>query len=225
MEEGKLVDIIWHGHACFELRGTSTTVVIDPFEGLGIPEPQASADLVLCSHSHSDHNNADPVLKKGGTVLEGFVGTQVVARVPVIGIATYHDAQEGSQRGMNSVYVLQLDGLQFCHLGDLGHDLTTPQMAAIGAIDVLFTPVGGGPTIGPETAAAIVQRLRPRIIVPMHYNAEILAQSPWMSARLRKVDDFLAESNDIVEHRATRAFTITKDELPKAPKIIILTLT
>jgi L-ascorbate metabolism protein UlaG (beta-lactamase superfamily) len=164
-------------------------------------------------------------LKKGGTVLEGFIGSQVVAGVPVTGIATYHDAQEGSQRGTNSVYVVQLDRLQFCHLGDLGHDLTKAHVAAIGAIDVLFTPVGGGPTIGPETAAEIVQRLKPRIIVPMHYNAEIPAQSPWMRARLRKVDDFIARSNETVEHIATRAFTLTKDELQKDPKIIIPTLT
>lgn len=220
-----LVKVIWHGHACFELQGTATTVVCDPFTGLGIPEPQATADVVLCSHSHRDHNHAAPVLNEGGMVLEGFVGSQVVARVPITGIATYHDDQEGRQRGTNSVYVLQLDGLQFCHLGDLGHDLRRSQADAIGAVDVLFTPVGGGPTIGPEIAAAIVRRLEPSIIVPMHYNAELPTQSPWMSTRLRRVDDFVARSVGTVKHLAARSFTITRDELPKDPLILIPTLT
>jgi L-ascorbate metabolism protein UlaG (beta-lactamase superfamily) len=220
-----VVTVTWHGHACFELQGTHTTVVCDPFTGLGIPEPRAKADLVLCSHSHSDHNHAAPVLTEGGTVLEGFVGSCVVARIAVTGIATYHDNQGGNQRGPNSVYVVQLDGLRFCHLGDLGHELTKTQVAAIGAIDVLFTPVGGGPTIGPAIAAAIIQNVDPRIIVPMHYNAELPTQSPWMSARLRKVDDFLAKSEGPVKSLATPSFTITTKTLPNKATIIIPTLT
>jgi L-ascorbate metabolism protein UlaG (beta-lactamase superfamily) len=207
------------------LRGTEAIIVFDPFTGLGIPEPRAHADLVLCSHSHGDHNNAGPVLKEGGTVLEGVVGSRDVSGIAVTGVATFHDASGGSQRGTNSVYVVHLDGLQFCHLGDLGHDLTRPQVKVIGAIDVLFTPVGGGPTIGPELAAAIVRKLDPRIIVPMHYNAEIPGQSPWMSARLRSVDDFVARSEGTVEHVATWSFTITQNDLPTGPQIIIPTLT
>ena len=73
-EEHKPVEVIWHGHACFELRGTRATILLDPFGGIGIPEPWAEADIVLCSHSHPDHNNVGPVLKRGSTILEGFVG-------------------------------------------------------------------------------------------------------------------------------------------------------
>jgi L-ascorbate metabolism protein UlaG (beta-lactamase superfamily) len=213
--------VIWHGHACFELRGEEATVVLDPFTGLGIPDPKANADVVLCSHSHRDHNNAGPVLKEGGTVLEGFVGSREVSGISVKGVASFHDAVHGSQRGKNSIYVIQLDGLRFCHLGDLGHDLTRRPVVELGRIDVLFTPVGGGPTIGPELASAIADRLDPRLIVPMHYNADIPGQEEWMSSRLYRVDDFLARCEGHVERVDGRSFTITKESLPKERKIIV----
>ena len=218
-----MVTIIWHGHACFELRGKDITIIFDPFTGLGIPEPVASADIVLCSHSHGDHNNAGPVLKETGTVLEEFVGSRVISDVSVTGIATFHDAMSGQQRGANSVYVVQLDNLRFCHLGDLGHTLTPDQINAIGTIDVLFPPVGGGPTIALDIVLSILVRLDPRIVVPMHYNAEIPGQIEFMSARLHKVDDFLSRSDDNVERLAGRSFSITKNTLPHKRTIVIPT--
>lgn len=220
-----MVEVIWHGHACFELRGHHTTIVLDPFGGIGIPEPKATADLVLCSHSHRDHNNVGPVIKDGGTVLEEFVGSRDVAGVSVKGVATFHDDEGGSQRGKNSIYVLQIDGLRVCHLGDLGHDLTGEHIEEIGTIEALLTPVGGGPTIGPDLAASIADRLDARIVVPMHYNAEISGQSEWMGTRLHKVDDFLARIDGNVERLAGRSFEITQENLPEGQKIIVPTFT
>jgi len=218
-----LVEVIWHGHACFELRGKEAIVVFDPFEGLGIPEPEANAELVLCSHSHRDHNNSSPVLKEGGTVLEGFVGSREVTGVSVKGIGTFHDDVGGKKRGNNSIYVVQLDDIKFCHLGDLGHDLKSEHIVEIGEVDVLLTPVGGGPTIGPDLASSIGERLEPRVIVPMHYNAGIPGQSEWMNSRLHKVDDFLARCEGNVERLDGRSFKITKGDLSKDRKIIVLT--
>jgi len=220
-----MVEVIWHGHACFELRGKETIVVFDPFEGLGIPEPKANADVVLCSHSHRDHNNIGPVLKDGGIVLEGFVGSREIQGVSVNGVASFHDAVGGKQRGKNSIYVVQLDDIRFCHLGDLGHELTSKHINEIREIDVLFTPVGGGPTIGPDIASSIAKGLDPRIVVPMHYNADISGQSEWMSSRLYKVDDFVVSSEGNVERTDGRCFHITKETLPKGRKIIVPSFT
>ncbi len=207
------------------MRGKEAIVVFDPFKGLGIPEPKASADVVLCSHSHRDHNNAGPVLKKGGTVLEGFTGSKVIAGIFVKGITTFHDAVNGGQRGKNIVYVVHLDGLKFCHLGDLGHNLISKNVEEIGEINVLLTPVGGGPTIGPDIASSIVERLDPQIVVPMHYNADIPGQSEWLSSGLHKVDDFLASSEGNLERLDSRSFKITREDQPKKRKITILTFT
>ena len=170
-----MVEIVWHGHACFEVKGKDTTIVFDPFGGIGLPEPRAKADVVLCSHSHGDHNNVKPVLREGGVVLEGFVGTKQAEHVPVKGVATQHNAVGGSQRGKNSVYIVQLDGIKLCHLGDLGHDLTAEQAKEIGKVDVLFTPIAGGATV----AWAVITKLDPRIIIPMHYNTGLSGASPW----------------------------------------------
>lgn len=216
--------MIWHGHACFELRGSKATVVLDPFRGLGIPEPKAEADVVLCSHSHGDHNNTGPVLKEVGVVLEGFIGETEVQGILVEGISSFHDNVEGSQRGKNSIYVLQLDELRFCHLGDLGHKLTDNHVKEIGDIDLLFTPIGGGPTIDPDEASIIVDMLKSRIVVPMHYNAEVPNQEEWIGSRLHKVDDFLSESVMKVEKMSGRSFKVTKETLPKEQKIIVLSL-
>ncbi len=218
-----LVEVIWHGHACFEVRGTKVVAVFDPFEGIGIPEPKAEADVVLCSHSHRDHNNVRPVLAAGGTVVEGFVGMKDVHGISVKGVSSFHDAAGGSQRGANSIYMVSLDEVRFCHLGDLGHELVKSHVDAIGAIDVLFTPVGGGPTIGPDLAATIVNQLDPRIVVPMHYNAEIPGQSEWMGARLQKVDAFLAQSHGTVQRLDRRSLRVTKATLPRDRTIVVLT--
>lgn len=143
IEELNVISVTWHGHACFEVDGEQGTVIMDPFRGTGLPEPTAKADVVLCSHSHGDHNNPDPVCKQGSIVLVGFVGKREVAGIQITGVSTYHDDAKGDQRGTNSVYVFSVDGITFCHLGDIGHLLSENQVKEIASIDVLFVPVGG----------------------------------------------------------------------------------
>lgn len=218
------MEIIWHGHACFEIKGKQVTLVFDPFGGIGLPEPNAQADIVVCSHSHGDHNNVEPVLKKGGIVLEGFVGSQKVQNVSIKGVATLHDAAGGSQRGNNSVAVVDLDGLKMCHLGDLGHDLSSNQSQEIGAIDVLFTPVAGGATIGPEIASSIIEKLRPKIVVPMHYNPDLPGTPSWFPRAMPiGLDEFLSGKKNI-EKIQGRSVTISTKNLPKERTIVVLSL-
>jgi L-ascorbate metabolism protein UlaG (beta-lactamase superfamily) len=218
-----MVKIIWHGHACFELRGTRTTLIFDPFGGIGLPEPKAKADIVLCSHSHRDHNNVAPVLKGGGTVLEAFTGPYTYFNnVLLQGIATFHDATEGSQRGQNSVYGVQLDNFTFCHLGDLGHDLTDRQIKWIGDVDVLFAPVGGGPTIGPDLASSLSEKVKPKIVIPMHYNPSLPGVAEFLK-KLKHVDEFVKNKKN-VEKRASQSCFVTRETLPEESTIIILSV-
>jgi L-ascorbate metabolism protein UlaG (beta-lactamase superfamily) len=204
------------------VRGQNLTVVFDPFGGIGLPEPKAKANVVLCSHSHPDHNNAKPVLKEGGVTLEGFVGAKDVEGIPVKGVATLHDAAGGSQRGKNSVYIIRLDGLRLCHLGDLGHDLTPEQAKEIGKVDVLFTPVAGGATMGPDVAWSVITKLDPRVIIPMHYNPGISGASPWLSRVMPiPLSQFLKDKKNI-EKTDGPTLTVTKDRLPKEQKIVVL---
>jgi L-ascorbate metabolism protein UlaG (beta-lactamase superfamily) len=168
----------WYGQSSFLLTGEKS-VFIDPF---GDPAPLAArgiefrypliegvtADLVLVTHEHFDHNAVDVI---GGepSVLRS-PGTHESPIGEVVGIASEHDSVAGTQRGPNTIFRFTLDGLKVAHFGDFGQSGLRPeQRSALGEVDVLFLPVGGGPTIGGEAAAALVRELDPRLVVPMHY--------------------------------------------------------
>ena len=127
------------------------------------------ADLLLVTHEHIDHNGVEAI---GGepAILRSTAGRLESPIGEVVAIASEHDAAAGTERGPNTIFVFELDGIRVCHFGDFGQRaLRDEQAAAIGQVDLLIVPVGGGPTIGAEQAAAIVARLSPRWVVPMHY--------------------------------------------------------
>jgi L-ascorbate metabolism protein UlaG (beta-lactamase superfamily) len=194
--------------------------VIDPFKGIGIPEPKAAADIVLCSHSHQDHNNIKPVLAKQGETLESFVGSKRVKGISIKGSASFHDDVRGSKRGTNSIYSFSLDGLQFCHLGDLGHELSSATVEEIGKVDVLFVPIGGYFTIGPETATRVCEQLKPKMIIPMHYRMPELSS---MFNPLKTVDDFLQGKSN-TERINGPLLSVEEGKLPKEPRVLVLSL-
>jgi L-ascorbate metabolism protein UlaG (beta-lactamase superfamily) len=191
--------------------------MFDPFKGVGLPEPKAKADIVLCSHDHQDHNNTKPVSHENSVVMKAFTGTKQIDDVPIRGVATFHDDSQGSKRGRNSVYVVNFEDVGFCHLGDLGHGLSSSQVNEIGSTDVLFLPVGGFFTIGPGQAREVMESLKPRIAVPMHYRA------PGMSIMfrpLKKVEDFV-KSDDNVRRLDGPTFTVSKADFPEKRVIIV----
>jgi L-ascorbate metabolism protein UlaG (beta-lactamase superfamily) len=164
-------DIQYLGHSCFRLRGRDGIVLCDPFDrsvGLDIGKP--TAHIVTVSHAHPDHNNLAAVkpMRERIFAIEG-PGEYEVSGVMIAGIRTSHDKQKGAELGNNTAYVIHLDDVVFCHLGDLGHELTTHQLDEIGNVDVLFIPVGGGETIGPNEAISVISQIEPRLVIPMHY--------------------------------------------------------
>ena len=175
--------IRWHGQSAFQITG-ETTVFIDPFGDVsdqmssrgivfGYPLIEgATADLLLVTHEHLDHNGVE-VVDGEPVTLRAKAGTHESPAGAVVGVASEHDAVAGTQRGPNTIFCFTVDGLRFCHFGDFWQSALRPeQRDAIGEVDVLFLPVGGGPTVGGEDAAAIVRTLRPRLVVPMHYRTE-----------------------------------------------------
>ena len=171
-----------YGQSAFLLRGEHT-VFIDPFgkmDGLAArglqfdypPIEGVEAELVLVTHEHGDHNAVEVI---GGSpqIVRSTAGRFDSPVGEVIGVASEHDDVAGTTRGPNTIFCFTLDGLRVCHFGDFGQaELRAAQKEAIGEVDVLFLPVGGGPTVGGEPAAAIVRALRPRLVVPMHYRTE-----------------------------------------------------
>jgi len=172
----------WYGQSSFALSTPELRVFIDPFGDMspaaarGIqwdyPAIDTEADLLLVTHEHLDHNGVEAV---GGdpVVLRSTAGRHESPAGEVIGIASEHDAAAGTERGPNTIYVFELDGLRVAHFGDLGQSSLRPeQLAALGEIDLLFLPVGGGPTNGAPEALALIELLSPRWVVPMHYRTE-----------------------------------------------------
>jgi L-ascorbate metabolism protein UlaG (beta-lactamase superfamily) len=170
----------WYGQSAFRLTGNRATVIIDPFgdvSGLaarGIqfdypPIPRVDADVVLVTHEHVDHNGVEAI---GGspTVLRSTAGRLESPIGEVVAVASEHDRAAGTERGPNSIFVFELDGIRISHFGDFGQTSLRPEQAiAIGAVDLLLIPVGGGPTIGASEAAQIAGQIMPRWVVPMHY--------------------------------------------------------
>jgi len=164
-------DIQYLGHSCFRLRGRDGIVLCDPFDrSVGSDIGRPTAHIVTISHRHPDHANLAAVkpMREKIFAIDG-PGEYEVGGVMIAGVRTYHDKQKGAELGVNTVYVIHMDDVVFCHLGDLGHELTTHQLDEIGNVDVLFIPVGGGETIGPAQAVGVISQIEPRIVVPMHY--------------------------------------------------------
>lgn len=210
------MDIIFYGQACFKIKGKAATVLIDPFDptktSLKAPKDY-SADVVLKTHDHSDHNyfselTGDPVLIEGP-------GDYEVKGISIVGVSTFHDKTEGTERGKNTVYNLQFEGLSIVHLGDLGHKLTEEQIADIGNTDILMIPVGGYYTIDSKEAVEVVAQLEPRVIIPMHYAID------GHNSNLAGIEPFLKEMGaESVE--PLPKLSITKDKLPEEPQVIVL---
>lgn len=168
-----MAEFRWFGHNCFRIRAREATVLTDPVGRVtGYTLPKQIADVVTLSHDHPGLTNLDAVKPAAGqvppTVLRG-PGEYEVHDVFVTGIRTYRDDQRGAERGHNTVYLIELEGMVVCHLGDLGHGLTEEQAEAMPNVDVLLVPAGGGDVIDPAKAAEVVGQLEPKVVIPIRY--------------------------------------------------------
>ena len=160
--------ITWFGHSCFRLEAKEGSILIDPFDkSVGLKQPRIKDDVVLVSHQHHDHNAIEDANEDAFIIQNP--GEYENHGIAIRGIQTFHDNKEGTERGLNTVYVLKAEDLNICHLGDLGHVLTDKQVEDIGDIDILMIPVGGTYTIDAKTAVEVINQIEPKIVIPMHY--------------------------------------------------------
>ena len=211
------VTVTWLGHSMFLLSLNDTLkIVTDPFDDtVGYPLPQVSADVILVSHRHFDHDNVK--LVKGKPKVVDTAGESSVKGVKFKGVASVHDDKDGTLRGLNTIFVWDLGGIKFAHLGDLGVVLSDKQVKEIGPIDVLFVPVGGFFTIDAAAAVQIVETLKPKVVFPMHYKTEVMGAS----FPIAGVNDFLAGKKN-VKRVGKNSITLKKDELPKETSVYVL---
>ncbi len=208
------MEIDWFGHSCFRLRGKDGTVITDPYsKEIGLAFARPRGDIVTISHDHRGHNFAAGV--KGDPKVLAGPGEYEIKNIFVTGVPTAHDKKNGKERGGNTVFVFDLDGLTICHLGDLGHVPTQPQAEAFGNVNVLLVPVGGVSTINVSDAAEIVSLLEPQIVIPMHF------QLPDLAFKLDAAAKFFKEMG-IKAVDAVPSLKVTKDSLPHETQVVLL---
>ena len=202
------------GHSCFRIKGSQAVIITDPFPpDLGYSLGKPAANIVTVSHQHPSHSFVQGV---GGEprIVQG-PGEYEISGVLIIGVATFHDAEGGQKRGKNTVYLMEVDGISVCHLGDLGHVLTSEQVEEIGDVDVLLLPVGGVSTIGAPMAAEVIRQLEPNAVVPMHY------KTPEINRELEPVENFLEEMG-IEQIDSRPKLSVSKSNLPASTQVFLL---
>ncbi len=214
------MDITYLGHSSFKIKTKSATIVTDPFDPkmVGLKFSGVEAEIVTSSHDHGDHNAA-PLVTGIKKVVEG-PGEYEISGVSIMGYPSFHDNEQGAQRGKNTIYVIEVDGLRLCHLGDLGHALSEDMVGEIGDIDILMIPVGGEFTIGPKEAVGIIGKIEPFFVIPMHYQEAGL--NPDQFAKLEPVETFLKESGLTTE--TLPKFSVKKEDImeDQNTKVIVL---
>jgi L-ascorbate metabolism protein UlaG (beta-lactamase superfamily) len=200
--------------SCFRIRGNQAIVITDPFPpNTGYTLGKQTADIVTVSHPHPSHSydkgiNGEHRLVKGP-------GEYEISGVLILGISTFHDSVKGQSRGKNTVYLMEIDGVTVCHLGDLGHVLGDDQVEEIGNVDILLLPVGGVSTINAAMAAEVIRKLEPKVVIPMHY------KTPKSERELEPVDNFLKEMG-LAQVETRPKFTVSRSNLPITTQVIVL---
>jgi L-ascorbate metabolism protein UlaG (beta-lactamase superfamily) len=165
-------------------------VLTDPYKKmLGYELPEMEADIVSTSHNHKDHNNINVV--KNSFIHINEPGDFSEHGIEIKGIQTFHDKTSGSKRGQNTVYNFNIDDINICHCGDLGHVLDANQIEEIGNVHILLLPIGGLATINAFDAVQVMKQLNPTIVIPMHYRTKALGIAGYIFS---KVDKFISAS-------------------------------
>jgi L-ascorbate metabolism protein UlaG (beta-lactamase superfamily) len=215
------MEISWLGHSCFMLRGKNVTLITDPFSPQpGHPQGEArklgkiNAPIVTISHNHPGHNYAEGV---GGNprVVRG-PGEYEISDVLITGVPSYHDAKRGAERGRNTIYVIHMDDLVICHLGDLGHILQEEQLEEVADADILLIPISGSNTLNAAQAAEVISQVEPHVVIPMHYRPDAgTGDGP------DPLDKFCREMG-IEAANAQPKLSVLRSTLPAETQVVIL---
>jgi L-ascorbate metabolism protein UlaG (beta-lactamase superfamily) len=212
--------IRWLGHSCFLITSANgKKIITDPYtsgDPIKYGAINESADVVLISHEHGDHNNPSAV--KGNPIIVKGAGTKEAKGLKFKGIPVFHDDTNGSQRGKNTIFVFELDEMRVCHLGDLGHKLSSEELAEIGKVDILFIPVGGFYTIDGTVASEVAAKIGARVIIPMHFLTPKIDAVKF--GAIVGPEEFTKGKKD-VRKLNTAETEIKAGQLPSSPEIIV----
>ena len=211
--------IKWLGHSCFLITSEEgVKIITDPykaalFRGLTYRKIDESADIVTVSHHHYDHNNS--AIIKGNPEILDKPGKFEVKGIQIEGLLSFHDDCGGTKRGQNIIFCFTVDGIRLCHLGDLGHELSQEQISRIGDVLIVMVPVGGRFTIGHEKADKVIDSLKPKVVIPMHF------RTGKCLLPLAKIDSFLAGKPNVKRVDGAE-IDFKRDNIPSLAEVIAL---
>ena len=212
--------ITWQGHSCFKIQDKTTsdgiTLATDPYsKEIGLKLSNFEANIITVSHDHADHNYVAGL--RGNPAVISCAGEYDIKGVLIQGIDSFHDDQEGRERGNNIIYRIEMDDISVTHLGDLGSTLSSEQLEKLAGTDILLIPVGGKYTLDAKKAVEVVSQIEPRIIIPMHY------QLPGLKIDLDPVEKFIKEMG--IEATSEDKLKISKKDLPQEDmELVVLKL-
>lgn len=205
------------GHSCFKLtESTGTSIVCDPYsEEVGFHMPAVAADAVTVSHGHYDHNAIEKV--GGNPKIIDKESSIDLSGVEINSVKSFHDGNRGKKRGENIIFKFRMDGIDVCHLGDLGEDCSSDLIETVLPVNVLLIPVGGNYTLDAEMAKEYVDRIMPDIVIPMHYRTKDCKLD------IDKVDEFLnLFDGECIEETEGNSVELSRSDLGGETKIIVL---
>jgi L-ascorbate metabolism protein UlaG (beta-lactamase superfamily) len=219
--------LTWYGQSCFLLESaTGTKILMDPIPmNLGYTPPaDLAVQAITISHDHPDHNHVTMVQGKT-RVIRGITPDKKgwlriderVRDITIRSVGVYHDQKKGAEHGLSTVFVFEVSGVRVAHLGDLGHPLTDQQLSAIGSVDVVLLPVGGGGGMDAQTATYVADQIRPRLlIIPMHYKTEASTAKD-----LDPIDAFIAGRPNVRRATETKLPLTGLRQKPSAEVVIL----
>ncbi|HUV51769.1 MAG TPA: MBL fold metallo-hydrolase [Dehalococcoidia bacterium] len=208
------MEITWLGHSCFRIKGKEATIVTDPYDKtLGYPMRKPTANIVTISHNHPQHCFLEGVA--GNPRVVSRPGEYDISNISIYGIPTFHDNEKGQNRGKNTVFFMEIDGVKVCHLGDLGHVPTSEQIEQISDVEILMVPIGGGSTLDAAAAAEAIGLLEPKLVLPMHYKTDVVKME------LEPLEKFIKVMG-LTEVIPQPKLNITKTTLPMETRVLVL---
>jgi L-ascorbate metabolism protein UlaG (beta-lactamase superfamily) len=208
-------------HACFKFQdktgSDAITLITDPFdpEYTGLKMPNVEADILTISHEHKDHNYKKAI--KGDPYIIESAGEYDVKGVSILGVESFHDENQGKDRGKNTIIRFEIDGIVVTHLGDLGHVLDNKQLKGLVGTDILLIPVGGVYTLDAKKAVEVISQIEPRIVIPMHYKIKGMSD---VFKEIDGVDKFVKELG--IKPTYEEKVRINKKDLPQDDMELII---
>jgi len=212
------MEITYIGHSSFKIKGKEISLVIDPYDPkIGYKYPKQECDVLLTTHDHFDHHYVEGV--NGYKLHIDGPGEYEISNVFVNGIPAFHDAKDGTERGNDTIYLIEIDGFSILHLGDLGHELTKEHMEHIPYVDVLLIPVGGKYTIDAEIASKVISSIEPGIVIPVHYHTNDLTGVEGLASLSKFLDEMGVEGSVKKEDKLKLT---NRSDIPEETTIIVL---